>query len=238
MNSLYLIINIVSFLVPFIFSFHPKLAFYKEWKYIWPSIFLSAVPFILWDAYFTYLNVWGFNSSYLSGLQLINLPVEEVLFFICIPYSCLFTYHCLNLLIKKDLFNVTKNWITGALVVFLAFFSFIYSDRLYTLITFTALIMLLVFVAGIVKAKWLSRFYFSYLVLILPFIIVNGILTGTGIDHPVVWYNSSDIIGFRILTIPFEDTFYGMLLILLNTLIYETLAHKNAGQKNSSHISI
>jgi lycopene cyclase domain-containing protein len=60
---------------------------------------------------------------------------------------------------------------------------------------------------------WLNKFYFSYLVLLIPFTIVNGILTGTGLEEPVVWYNDLENMGFRILTIPFEDVFYGMLLI-------------------------
>ena len=40
------------------------------------------------------------------------------------------------------------------------------------------------------------------------------------LDAPVVWYNSNEIIGIRMLTILIEDIFYGMNLILLNLLIY------------------
>jgi lycopene cyclase domain-containing protein len=55
----------------------------------------------------------------------------------------------------------------------------------------------------------------------IPFLIVNGILTGTGLDNPVVWYNPNHIIGLRIHTIPFEDTFYGMSMLLLSLALYE-----------------
>lgn len=223
MNSLYLIVNIASFIVPFIFSFHPKLAFYKRWKFIWPSIILTAIPFISWDVYFTRIGIWGFNTDYLSGLSILNLPYEEVLFFICIPYACLFTYHCLGILIEKDLFSQSENWITAVLLIMLTLLAFIFSDRLYTMVTFALLILLLIFIRVVLKSTWLSRFYFSYLILLLPFTIVNGVLTGTGIEEAVVWYNSNEIMGVRFLTIPVEDIFYGMLLILLNVLIYETL---------------
>lgn len=223
MSSLYLLVNLASFIVPFIFSFHPKLRFYKEWAYAWPAIVITAIPFIIWDTWFTRLGVWGFNPSYVTGIGLWGLPLEEVLFFICIPYSCLFTYYCLSKLIEKDLLARYKEGITLALLSLLAVFSIIYFDRQYTLVTFAALALFLLLVKFIMKAAWLSRFYFSYLVLLLPFTIVNGILTGTGIDQPIVWYNNLENVGIRILTIPFEDIFYGMLLILVNVLVFEGL---------------
>ncbi len=37
------------------------------------------------------------------------------------------------------------------------------------------------FLKFIAKVKWLSLFYFSHMFLLIPFFIVNGILTGTGL---------------------------------------------------------
>ena len=149
------------------------------------------------------------------------------------PTPVLFTYHCLGILIKKDLFRNYENLITAVLLVFLVIFGVIFSDRLYTVVTFLTLAFVLAF-ARLLKVEWLSRFYFSYLVLLIPFSIVNGVLTGTGIQDPVVWYNSNEIMGLRVLTIPVEDIFYGMLLILLNVLIFETLKHLSTARSADS----
>lgn len=109
------------------------------------------------------------------------------------------------------------------MILLLLCFGFLFLDRIYTAITFLSLAVLLTVCAFILNSKWVIKFYIVYAVLLIPFLIVNGILTGTGLAEPVVWYNTSGIIGLRILTIPVEDVFYGMELILLNVLIYEKL---------------
>ena len=53
-------------------------------------------------------------------------------------------------------------------------------------------------------------------VMLIPFFIVNGILTGSMIENEVVWYNNSENLNIRLFTIPVEDTFYAFSLILTN----------------------
>jgi len=224
MKFTYLLIDFFSVLVPFLFSFHPSLKFYKKWPALFPAMLLTGVVFIAWDMYFTHLKIWGFNPVYLTGIYIGNLPVEEVLFFLCIPYSCVFTYACLNVMIKKSISARYQIIISLILIAISVFMAISYHSLDYTGSTFATLSILLFIAQFVLKANWLSRFYITYLLLLIPFLIVNGLLTGTGLKSPVVWYNPEHILRLRILTIPVEDIFYGMDLILLNIMIYSGLS--------------
>lgn len=220
MKYTYLLVNFFTIIVPFLFSFHPKLNFYKTWKAFFPAVMATGLFFLVWDWYFTRLGVWGFNEKYLIGTYVANLPLEEVLFFFCIPYSCVFTYHCLDLWMDE---RRNDKFITPILIVSFLCTALFFTNNSYTLFAFLTLALLIIFAKYILRVQWLIKFYLIYLILLLPFLIVNGVLTGTGLDSPVVWYNENEIIGWRILTIPFEDIFYGMAMVLMNLSIYKRL---------------
>lgn len=217
----YLLINLISISIPLIASFDRRLNFYRDWKFFFPGMFLTLAFFIAWDVLFTHWGVWGFNPAYLTGVTLINLPIEEWMFFIAIPYACVFTYEALNYLIKKDYLGRSAKGISWTLVVVLSVVCVLHPERWYTAVTFgfTALFILLHLL--VFKSNYLGRFYFSYLVILVPFFIVNGILTGSFIEEQVVWYDDSRNLGIRLFTIPIEDSIYGMLLIMMNVTFLE-----------------
>jgi lycopene cyclase domain-containing protein len=223
---LYLWLNLLSISLPLIFSFYPAAPFYKKWKSLWVAILIPAIVFVVWDEWFTQMGIWGFNPRYLTGIYLGSLPLEEVLFFICIPYACVFTYFALNHLVKTDYFGPYQNRITWALVFLLLVFGVFNITKWYTAVTFISLAAYLVILAVWIKPGYLGRFYFAYLFILIPFFIVNGILTGSFIEQEVVWYNPAEQLDIRMGTIPVEDTFYGMLLILMNVSILEYLEKK------------
>jgi lycopene cyclase domain-containing protein len=223
---LYLTLDLLTILFPFLFSFYSKANFSKKWKHLWPAILIPGVIFIVWDEVFTRLGVWGFNEAYLSGFYIGSLPIEEVLFFICIPYACVFTYEALNYLISKDYFGSNQKIISVVIILACLVLGTASIEKWYTSTTFLSLAIYLIFLQFIKKESFLGRFFFAYLIILIPFFIVNGILTGSGIEEPVVWYNDDENLGLRIVTIPVEDAFYGMLLILMNVSIFEWLQSK------------
>ena len=219
----YLLINLGAIAIPFLFSFHPRLRFDRHWRATLIAIGVVGLIFILWDVRFTAMGVWWFNDDHVIGWDLLGLPIEEWMFFVCIPYACLFTYHCFGRLLPSRLLDQPSRIISAVLVVACLVAGLSNLDKWYTGVTFTALAITIAIVEWGLRPAWLTQFYISYLVLILPFFIVNGLLTGTGLQEPVVLYNDAENLGFRLLTIPVEDIFYGMLLILLNVVVLERL---------------
>ena len=221
---LYLAINFFAVIVPFLASFYPKAPFFKKWKYLLPAIFFPGVFFLVWDEFFTNIGVWGFNDRYITGLKLGHLPVEEVLFFICIPYSCVFTYFALGQLLNKDYLKSHQRKISLLLIIGLVAVGLTFIQRAYTGTAFLFLASFIAFEEFYRKAEYISRFYFTYAIILIPFFIVNGILTGSFIEEEVVWYNNEHNLGVRLGTIPIEDIFYGMLLLMMNVSLFTRFA--------------
>jgi len=219
----YLLINLLSISIPFIAGFDKRLKFHRKWKYLFPAIFLTMLVFIPWDVWFTDMGVWGFNKRYLTGIEIINLPIEEWMFFIFIPYACVFTYEALNVLLRKNYFHNYVKSINFILISFFLVLGLIYINHWYTAVTFLSTSAFIALQQFFIKGKYLGRFYFSFLIILIPFLLVNGILTGSFIDEQVVWYNNSENLGLRIFTIPVEDSVYALLMLMMNVTFYESL---------------
>ncbi len=187
---------------------------------------VTGIIFLVWDRIFSDAGIWGFNPDYLTGYDIAGLPVEECLFFLTIPYASVFTYEVYRYYFGTGIPEKFTRQISAILVFLLIISAALFHKRLYTLVTFLSLGMMVILVQFVLRTGYMGRFYMSYLIILLPFALVNGILTGTGIGEEVVWYNHAEIIGLRILTIPLEDIFYGMLLLLMNITLYEYLLRK------------
>ena len=218
MKFTYLLIDLFSVMIPAIFSFHPKIRFCEKFKAFFAANAVSAICFISWDVAFTAKGIWGFNEQYIMGLHFLNLPVEEVLFFFCIPFACLFTYHCFITVFRK---GPKEKRVTGISICVLFIAGIFFWENTYTAATFISTALLLFVCRYVLHIDWAGRVYKVYALLLIPFLVVNGILTGTGLQEPIVWYNNNETMNFRILTIPFEDVFFGFELIFMTTFFYE-----------------
>ena len=99
--SEYALVLILAGAVPLILSFWPPLGFYRNLRSLLYSIVIVLLVFGSWDIFATYRGHWYFNSDKVSSIRIINLPLEEVLFFVVIPFCCIFTWEAVGYLKRR-----------------------------------------------------------------------------------------------------------------------------------------
>ncbi|MCM8824477.1 MAG: lycopene cyclase domain-containing protein [Candidatus Omnitrophica bacterium] len=88
-------------IIPFILSFYPPLKLYNNINALAKTILLILFIFGGWDIFATYRGHWSFNPETVSKIKIINLPLEEIMFFIVIPFSCIFTWEVIIFIKNK-----------------------------------------------------------------------------------------------------------------------------------------
>ena len=221
--SLYAWVIVCTIIGPFLLSFDKKVHFYTHWKALFPALIIVGLLFLVWDSYFTHNGIWGFNPNYISRIYISNLPLEEVCFFLVVPYACVFIYEVL--LAYFPLIKVKKLGHFFALGFTFAGFTFalMNMENWYTASAGIVSAILTIGIYFINRVTWYGNFVLTFIVAVIPFLIVNSILTGAFTDQPVVWYNENHIIGARIITIPIEDLFYNYAMLLPVIGIFEYL---------------
>lgn len=219
----YALLLLGSISVPLALSFEKNVQFYKRWGPLFAGILITAAVFIVWDIWFTAEGVWHFNKEFTTGWRIYGLPWEEWLFFIIIPYACLFIYEVTRYYLPVVNVPRLSLVVTLTLMIGLTLLALIYADRLYTVVNFSFAVLVLAWqiIRGSYKT-YLSRFYLAYAISLIPFFIVNGVLTA----RPVVIYDNTENLALRAGTIPVEDFIYMLSMLLLVTTIYEALRKK------------
>jgi lycopene cyclase domain-containing protein len=222
MNYLYLLINFLVILFPFLFSFEKKASFYKKWPAFGMSFLLVGVPFIIWDILMTKYDHWGFNPDHVLGYSVLSIPIEEALFFFTVPYACLFTYEAIDYYMPRIAVPYNKiPYIVAGVVISLLAVPF--RDQTYTASVLVALGVVLVLSIFIYPGMFSMGSYWVYIFITLGlFILVNYFLTSI----PIVWYRADSIWGGdgawngRFITIPYEDFLYNVAMLTGYLAIY------------------
>ena len=198
----------------------------KRWKSVFPAIIITAIFFIIWDIIFAKMGVWSFNPRYHSGIEFFGLPLEEWLFFICIPYASIFIHFAFHYFYPKvSLSDRTVKIIYFILVTILIPVVIFNLDKMYTSVNYILLVLLLTYTVFRIP-NILNTFFITFLIILIPFLVVNGILTGSFIDEPVVIYNNSENLGIRLGTIPIEDIGYAFTMILMSLIFIQKIENK------------
>ncbi len=97
MNTLrwaYLLFDVVVFVPAFVSAFIPRVGFTSRIAPLLKACLAVALPFIAWDAAVVGRH-WFFAESHTLGLKLWNLPFEEMLFFLAVPWACVYSWETL-----------------------------------------------------------------------------------------------------------------------------------------------
>ncbi|MBS3776636.1 MAG: lycopene cyclase domain-containing protein [Bacteroidales bacterium] len=216
-NFTYLFLLLIAIAYPLAKSFESRIRFYTKLKYIIPAIIITAIPFLIWDIIFENHHIWSFSSDHTIGVNMLGLPLEEWLFFLIIPYACFFIYETVIYFAGRVTFRFIRQT-----TLFLAFFLFLAGlltvHLSYTFVSFILASVILFIIANKKHiAVHLSNFFKGYLVSLIPFFIINGVLT----KLPVVLYNNEENLSLRIYSIPVEDAVYLLSLLFINFSLYE-----------------
>jgi lycopene cyclase domain-containing protein len=186
------------------------------------AILVVGGLYIAWDIVVTAWGEWSFNPRYVTGIKVVNLPLEEILFFFTMPYSCLFIYEALSATAKKKEFKLSIGRLLIAVVVLTAG-SILYFNQGYTSKALASCALFLLFAVRLDRPLLASLQYWIWIAIcLIPFLLVNTILTAL----PVVQYNPTAIWGPRFITIPFEDFFYNFSLLSFYLLVYRMARRK------------
>ncbi len=208
--SFYFYLNLAIIAFPLAFSFEKRIKFYTKIKSVVVALVLVGMLFVGWDVFATYGGHWSFNPAYVNETKILGLPLEEILFFVTVPYSCLFVFDSIrHFLGDKRLFHPQRGLFTVIGVV-VALFAFSFYSKQYTFLAFFSVGLTIIFVSLVNVRLFSSRSFWIYILLtLLLFLVFNYFLT----SFPVVQYSSSAITGFRITTIPIEDFLFNFSML-------------------------
>lgn len=217
----YLVINVIIILFPLIFTLNEKIKYYKKLKYVFFSIITIGSLYVFWDIIATMNNHWYFNPNYILGIKFLIIPIEELLFFITVPYSCLFIYESLKYFkFKNKQFNnkikLSEIIPYSFATLFLSISILIYHN-IYTFIVMIVTGITIIIIETNYQEIFRNKLFWYYMgISFVCFLIFNGILTSI----PIVSYNINAILGIKFFTIPIEDFFYNFSMLTGYFLFY------------------
>lgn len=226
----YSLILFFTVIICFIASFDKRIQFNHHFGAFLKAAIVVAIPFIIWDIWFTAHGVWWFNTNYTLGITIAGLPLEEILFFIFIPFSCIFTYYTIDKYYKWEVLSAFNNLLVFVSLIILSVVGLLNTDKIYTFITALVTVLTLLYLHFVAKVTWLTKASLVFTILMLGFFPVNGVLTGSFIENPIVNYNPNDFLGIRMFTIPIEDAVYGYSQFLLVLYFFKLFKQKRESE--------
>ncbi|NTV30856.1 lycopene cyclase domain-containing protein [candidate division WWE3 bacterium] len=224
----YLLIDLGILLVPLLLSLSLHNKYLQDLRAIIITILIVGTLFMTWG-YIAYLRGhWDWNPEYIIGIRLLQIPVEEYLFFVATAFSCLFIWYAVITLIPNQTVSLPRWWYVPTIIMLITFYNF-FTGKEYTQL---ALLICAIEIMYLHQTKWeliTSIQFWIYCVLtFIPFLLFNFGLTSL----PILMYGEKFITGIRITTIPIEDFVYSFIMVTLYVVVFEKFTQKWGLSKN------
>ncbi len=224
----YLIIDLMTFGGPLFISIIGKVKYLKNYRSFIPAIVIVAIPYIIWDMLVTGLD-WHFNPSYVLSIRIVDLPIEEVMFFIVVPFAMLFVYEYIRYYLQEKTMSEKRAYYVFVPIFAISIALTILSYGIqYLFLAMLSIDILFIFEIATKFHMFRSRNFWIYMLMgLIAFLIVNYFLTSI----PVVEYYHSKILSTsywngRITTIPVEDFIYNFSLLSFYLFFYNIFNKK------------
>ena len=232
--NLYLGITLAVLAAPLALSFDKRVAFHRRWKQLFLSMIPVSAAYLAWDVWVTGRGDWWFSTEYAGSWKILGLPPGEWLFFLVVPYACIFILEVVRAYFPRYV-HTKRTWVNAVGILAVGgslILAILFREQEYTVL---ALASFAFWVSAVLILQPQlfhdSHILWFFLLSTVAFLLVNGILTGM----PIVLYNPQAIWGVRIITIPLEDLFYNIGMLGFYVLSYEAVGRhlsrrtRNAG---------
>lgn len=217
--SRYLMIDLIIIAGPLLFSFWPPVRYYRRWPALIFAVVTAGTIYLIWDNWVTARGDWSFNPDYVLGINIFALPLEEYLFFVVVPFSCIFIYEVLRAKSGERIIHIPAGAVWVLSLLFFAG-SAVFFRQGYTRLVLASCGLFFLFACLFGRKMLASSHYWLYILIsYLPFLIFNHLLTAM----PIVMYSPAAIWGIRVISIPLEDFFYSFSMLSFYLLSYLTV---------------
>lgn len=219
----YLFLLLIFLVIPIILSFQKKKRFIFRLRYLLPATIFSAAIFLMWEWRFTEFGIWSYNPDFITGIDLLKVPLEVWFSVFILPFSSVYIYEWLK--IRFENFEKPNLFLAVSLVLFVMFavLAYFYRRELFSFFTFflTAIYLGYTIFRNRFK-KYYTKFYLAFAISLVPFMVVSLVMYSL----PVISYDASHTMQVPLLGVPVERLVYLYLMLLINFTIYEYISSR------------
>jgi len=217
----YLYLMLLSLFFPFVLSFDRRVNYVSSWKYLLSVFLWISSLYILWDVMFTRWGIWEFNSDYIRAWRIWGLPIEEISFFLVVPFACIFIYECVKSYELRRYLGVLASGLMRIVLIAGVVLALVQFGGYYTSTAGLVLLLAGIFLEWKYTESEKQDIYIMLLLSYIPFFVINGFLTGWSTSEPIVVYNDDQNLPWRLGSIPMDDALYQAGMMLWMVFIYE-----------------